>query len=254
MSLPAVISPSYKRATLARTHLIYPEVVYCVSEKEVDEYIDQGLSVMECPNEAEGNIARKRNWILDQYRDEDVLLIDDDIEHIARWVKDEDDYRPKRLNPEEIDDLINEGFHLCKEFGARLWGIQMLTDRFSYSEAIPFGLKSFISGAFSGFIKPELRYDESIPLKEDYDMQIQQCNKYRKLLRLNMFNMKKNDHLNKGGCAVYRTTLREQEQFDLFRLKWGSKIVQTDKGGKKNKAKKKQFDINPVIKIPINGI
>ena len=69
-----------------------------------------------------------------------------------------------------------------------------------------------------------------------------------------MFNMKKNDHLNKGGCAVYRTTLREQEQFDLFRLKWGSKIVQTDKGGKKNKAKKKQFDINPVIKIPINGI
>ena len=117
-----------------------------------------------------------------------------------------------------------------------------------------FGCNSYISGSFSGFIDPVLRYDENLPLKEDYDMTIQQCNKYRRVLRLNMFHMIKNDHGNKGGCANYRTLEREKEQYELLLGKWGSKIVRRDKGSKSDGKKKASYDINPIINVPIGGV
>ncbi len=51
-----------------------------------------------------------------------------------------------------------------------------------------------------------------------------------------------------GGCADYRTIQKEKEQFDLLQKKWGSKIVKRDNGSKTN------YDINPIIKVPINGV
>ena len=91
-------------------------------------------------------------------------------------------------------------------------------------------------------------------MKEDYDMTLQQCNKYRGCLRLNFltYNVKQSEQ--KGGCASYRTLMREKEQFELLRKKWGSEIVREDKSNKGHSKKQKRFDYNPVIKVPIDGI
>ena len=64
--------------------------------------------------------------------------------------------------------------------------------------------------------------------------------------------MSKKDHGNKGGCADYRTITREIEQLKLLQKKWSKRIVKNDttQRGKR----KKGFDINPIIKIPIKGI
>ena len=58
-----------------------------------------------------------------------------------------------------------------------------------------------------------------------------------------------------GGCSVYRNLSREKEQLKLLQKKWGNKIVKYDVNDRSHgRIKKKAFDINPVIKVPIRGI
>lgn len=128
-------------------------------------------------------------------------------------------------------------------------------DKLSYREYTPFSFSSYIGGPFQAFIKGnECFYDERLPLKEDYDMTLQQCNKYRGCLRLNFLTYDVKQSEQAGGCATYRNYLKEKEQFELLQAKWGSEIVKEDKSNKGKTKKKKMFDYNPIIKIPINGI
>ena len=131
----------------------------------------------------QGNISRVRNYIVDKYIKKEGLIVDDDIEAFKRWTIVND--KPKAVNLDNIEEFIEFGFNHCKEFGARLWGLNIIGDKGSYREYSPFSLTNPISGAFMGFINNELRFDERIPLKEDYDYSIQNLNEYRKLLRFN---------------------------------------------------------------------
>ena len=245
-----IYAPSYMRAEGVKTHKILPDIIYCVHEFEAEEYIDKGYNVEIMPDEVGGNIARVRNYMLDNYIKNKGLIIDDDIEAIKvwRWF----DGMPKAEIVEDVEEFIEQGFNLCEQFDCHLWGINIIGDKGSYREYTPFSLNNTLSGSFMGFVDNVLRFDESIPLKEDYDYSIQNANHYRKLLRINYAHMIKKDHGNKGGCADYRTIESEKEQMNLLQKKWGKKIVKQDKG---NKGKKKtSYDINPVVKIPIKGV
>ena len=245
-----IYAPSYKRCNGVKTHKLIENVIYCVAEFEADQYKKKGYNVQVIPDKVQGNISRVRNYIVDQYIKKEGLIVDDDIEAFKRWTIVND--KPKAVNLDNIEEFIEFGFNHCKEFGARLWGLNIIGDKGSYREYSPFSLTNPISGAFMGFINNELRFDERIPLKEDYDYSIQNLNEYRKLLRFNHTFMVKRDHGNKGGCADYRTLNREVEQLKILQNKWGKGIVKNDttQRGKK----KKSFDINPILKIPIKGI
>ena len=245
-----IYAPSYKRSEGVKTHKILPDVIYCVAEFEADKYIDKGYNVEVIPNEVQGNVARVRNYILKNFIKEKGLMVDDDIEHFKIWST--EDGLPKSIQIEDMEEFIEHGFNLCEEFGCRLWGINIIGDKGSYREYSPFSLTNPISAAFMGFLNNELLFDERIPLKEDYDFSIQNCNKYRKLLRLNYAYMIKKDHKNKGGCAEMRTMQVEFEQLKLLQNKWGKKIVKNDTT--QRGVKTKGFDINPILKIPIKGI
>ena len=245
-----IYAPSYKRCDGVKTHILLPNVIYCVHEFEAQKYIDKGYNVEILPDSIKGNIARVRNYILDNYVKEKGLIIDDDIECIKRWTLKND--KPKAVKIKDLEEFIEFGFLHCQEFGAKLWGMNIIGDKGSYREYSPFSLTNTVSGSFMGFMNNNLRFDERIPLKEDYDYCIQNMNVHRKVLRFNNTFMVKKDHGNKGGCADYRTIGREVEQLKLLQKKWGSKIVKYDttQRGKKTKG----FDINPIINIPIKGI
>ena len=103
-------------------------------------------------------------------------------------------------------------------------------------------------------LKNNIRYDETLPLKEDYDLAIQHLNEYRGILRLNGYHYICEQSTNKGGCASIRNRQREKEQFDLLQKKWGSEIVREDTSNKGKTKKVKKFDYNPIVKVPIKGI
>tara|TARA_Y100000004_G_C8951866_1_gene428884 strand:+ start:204 stop:947 length:744 start_codon:yes stop_codon:yes gene_type:complete len=246
-----ILSPSWKRADSCFSHKYIPSLKYVVCEDQAESYRKNKLPVLICPNSAQGNVSRVRNWILDNVESKHIVIVDDDLHYIGKWIGN----KYVKISSRDIEDFIAYGFEMAEGFGVKYWGINIMSDKGAYREYTPFSLNNVILGPFGGFVDGfEPRYDETLPLKEDYDLSIQALNKYRKILRINFAHYVCKQHTNIGGCASYRTIQREKEQFDKLQKKWGSKIVRRDPGARKNQTKGTTYDINPIIKIPIRGV
>ena len=236
-------APSFKRPDDVITHKYLPYITYVVAEFEAEKYLANNYKVWVVPNEAQGNLCRIRNYILDNADSKKIIIVDDDMSFIGRW----NNQKAKKLNADEVLEFCENAFNLCDDLKIKYWGMNLLPDKGAYREYTPFSFTNYIGGPFQAFNDLELRYDENLPLKEDYDLSLQVLNKYRKTLRFNAYHYGVKQHINKGGCADYRTKKREEEQFLLLQKKWGSKIVTRDKSSK-------GWDLNPIVKIPIRGV
>lgn len=249
--------PSWNRPDNVETWDYIPSATAWVDFFQYDEYVRNypDKNIVQCPQGVQGNLCRVRNYILDQEQDKNdaILLIDDDMSGIYYWEKKE----AVKLRTEEIIPFLQKYSLIAKEIGAKLWGININRDKQVYREYTPFSMKSYIGGPFQCFLKGnELRYDERLPLKEDYDMTIQQCNRYRKVFRVNKYFYAVKQAEQEGGCATYRSIARERKQFELLQKKWGKHIIKADRGKSRSHNTKKQrgYDINPIIRIPIAGV
>jgi hypothetical protein len=252
-----IFSPSYKRAGRVTTHLIVPRVVYVVAENEADEYRKQsGVNVWAVPNTAQGSVCRIRNYILNNCGSKQLMILDDDIKKIG-FHHDKDRFHTT-LTPEQIDWQFGNAMQMAIDADIRFWGIQILPDRKAYRSYSPINLTACILGPVQGFNNLDLRYDEKLPLKEDYDLSLQVLNKYRRVLRINFLFYDAMQNEMTGGCSTYRNMEREKDQLKALQMKWGSKIVRQDHGNaakaNKNSKKKTLHDINPIIKFPIPGM
>lgn len=251
-----IYSPSYRRADLVITHHLLPRLTYVVAESEAEDYRKRGLRVWAVPDKVQGNVARIRNYILDQAPTKRLMLVDDDIKRIGRMSA--TSKKIVILAPHEIEHHFAAAFQLCADGGFRFWGVNILPDRKAYKANTPFSFTSPILGPVQGFNNLDLRYDESLPLKEDYDLSLQVLNKYRRVLRINFLCYFCHQNEITGGCAANRTIEREKEQLRKLREKWGSRIVRIDRGSaaksNKNTTAKTVHDLNPIIKAPIPGV
>ena len=243
-----IFTASLNRAKICKTHKYLKDITYVVSEKEAKEYREIHDKVWAIPNEIQGNLARVWNYILENAQSENVILIDDDIKHFRRWNRNES----IKLSEEQVHEMIEKGIILAEDLDVVYWGLNCLEDKGAYREYTPFGMKQYIGGPFQAHRANPLRYDESIYLKEDYDMTLQVLNKFRKNLRLNMYHYICEQATIVGGCANYRTVEKEMAMNRLLQEKWGSKIVKLDNSNRSKKIK--EYDINPVIHVPISGV
>lgn len=83
-----------------------------------------------------------------------------------------------------------------------------------------------------------LRYDETLPLKEDYDFFIQNVQRYGGVVRFNAVNYLCDHQKMEGGCQVYRTKEKERENMEALIAKWGSDVIRST-----------EDDINPVVRV-----
>ena len=240
-------APSYNRPQKSKTQILFPFVKLVVKESEADKYIINGNDIEICPDTAQGNLCRVRNWILDtQLKKYDaVVLMDDDYNSVIRWNK----QKQIKLNNDEFQELCENIAILCKDWGFYFFGLNCVTDKGAYMEHTPFSTNKYIGGPFQGFINGnELRYSEDLNLKEDYDMTLQNLYKYRGALRCNFasYDVKQAEQI--GGCATQRNSKEEEKQFLMLQKKWGEKIIQRDSKSKRD------FDFNPILKTPLKGV
>lgn len=250
-----VYSPSYKRGgSLCPTQRLMPFVKMVVHEFEAEAYKASGHSVVACPDSLRGNIASVRNWILEQNQDcRGVVMVDDDCTGVFHW----EGQKSRALASREIDELIEHCFCMAEQWGAYLWGINIVFDKGAYRENTPFCTVRPVLGSFCGVRPGPLRYDEVFKLKEDFDFYLQQLNKYRIVLRFNPYQYVVKHNEQAGGCAGYRSVKQEMEQFKMLVRKWGSDIVRVDGGESKamvRNGKEKTFDPNPMIVAPLAGV
>lgn len=255
-----ILSPSYRRAETALSHKCFPTLQYVVSQKEFAAYAKAvGKDrVVACPDSVQGNIARVRNWILDQ-TDGNCIMLDDDVSSMVWWEEDLTIPERRVKTGDEAEELLEWCEEMARQAGVAYWGVNVLAgqDKAVYQGMLPLSTLQFCGGPVQGHIHNPLRYDESMPLKEDYDMLLQALDRYRMVLRFNMVGVVCQQQTMAGGCAVMRNTVEEKRQFDLLQKKWGSDIV--SRGIKRYvHGRKADFDnskdINPRVYPPISGI
>lgn len=239
-------APSYKRPEKSITQKLYPFVKVVVKESESEEYKKNGNDVVICPDNIQGNLCRVRNWILDSFENDAdcIVIIDDDCSGIGRW----ENQTKKIFNSDELQEFCESATILCNDFGFKFWGLNCVIDKGAYREYSPFGTLQYIGGPFQAHLKNDIRYDEKLPLKEDYDITLQHIQKNGGCLRLNFahYQVKQSEQI--GGCSTYRNLDFEKEQFFDLQKKWGKDII------KRDRTSKRSFDYNPIIKVPIKGI
>lgn len=240
-------APSYKRPERSITQINYPEVKLVVRESEKEEYLENGNNIVVCPDSAQGNLCRVRNWILEtQFEDCDcIVLLDDDCSYVGRW----ENQKKIKFGMDQFREFCEIQAKVCQDFGFHFWGLNCVTDKGAYREYTPYGTLQYIGGPFQAHLRSsEIRYDEGLPLKEDYDITLQHILKYGGCLRVNFghYEVKQSEQV--GGCATYRNLEREKDQFFLLQKKWGKNVVVRDKGSKRS------FDYNPILKVPIRGV
>lgn len=249
----SINAPSYRRPSRVDTLKYIPCVQIWVCETEADEYEKNypEATIIPLKKGIQGNVCRVRNHILDNDPADVICIIDDDMNHIGYH---EANIRTK-LKTREIMPFLEKYSLIAMDLGVKMWGINVNPDKQCYREYTPFSLSSYVGSPFTCHINSDIRYDEKLPLKEDYDLTLQHLNKYRKALRLNKFFYSVKQAEQEGGCASYRNMNREKEQLALLQKKWGTAIVKYDNNDRSHSRKKnKTFDFNPVIRAPIKGV
>lgn len=255
----SVCCPSYKRPKVKSFDFFGDilKVYVCESEAEAYRKANVGFenNIVAVPLGVQGNVARIRNYILNDRKDDDVCcIVDDDMSYIGYYEK----LALHKLEKDEILPFIEKYTLLCQEFGFKMWGVNLNSDPQCYREYTPFSTTSVVLGPFSCFLKGnECRYDENLPLKEDYDISLQNLNKYRGILRVNKYHYSCAQSTNAGGCATYRNIEKEKNQLKMLQKKWGGAIVKSDNADKSHSSKKVRkgtIDYNPIIKTPIKGV
>lgn len=226
-----VIIPSYKRSHDLKGKDYFFMAKYCVPESQKDEYIKEvGKDrVITLPDNEDGDIAKKRNWILKNIS-RPLIMIDDDVSEIgyyeSRNGKVDGNHSRKTLDKNKLNDFFKHNFQLSQDFGCKMWGISQNQDNRIYKEFLPFNLSNIILGPFQAHLKHDLLFDNKVGTKDDYDMALQQLQKYKKVLRLNKFHYLCEHGDNKGGIVSYRSKEKEIEYCKQIMLKWGKKIIQ----------------------------
>lgn len=255
----AVCAPSYRRPkVLTLAYLPFCRIYVDPSEAAAYRTANPGADIIECAPGVQGNLCRVRNHILDHEfatGADVVAIIDDDMTGMGYW---ENKKQVHHLASDEFMWFIERFSMVARDLGAYFWGVNVNPDPQCYRDCSPFSTVSYIGGPFQVFLSGgKCRYDERLPLKEDYDMTLQQLNRYRVVLRVNKFFYRVKQSEQAGGCASYRNLAEERRQLELLRRKWGSRIVRYDTSDRNHKTTKKRgvtFDYNPVIHPPIRGI
>jgi hypothetical protein len=105
-----------------------------------------------------------------------------------------------------------------------LWGVYPVKNEFFMKDRI--NNKSFIIGWIMGIIVNELRFDETMPTKEDYDYAIQNLVKYKKVARFDYLTCNAK-YQAKGGLDYVYGTDKERQAREMLLAKWN--IVKENK-------------------------
>ena len=251
-----VVIPTYKRANALAGKDYFTFARYVLPESQRDEYakVLPADRMIVIPDDQDGSITRKRNWILNNI-ERPFCMMDDDVEYLLMM---EGRSREKsrfisyqRIDQEIVLDVIKHYTDLACQFGAKLWGVSQRTsgDEREYKEWRPFSLTNVILGPFQVHLDHNLMFDDRMGTKDDYDMALQHFLEYRMVLRVDKLAYKCGHGDNAGGIVASRTKEREEAYCMAIMKKWGTKVIRY-----KMPAKKMGDLLNGKVSVPIKGV
>ena len=188
--------------------------IFCVKYGEGQLYKDNGcLNVYET-----GNLMQSRNFALDHaFKLKRICVqLSDDIKKV---VVNKNFGCPAKVELDfAIEDIVSK-FNNVK--GVKLLGVPP-TDNFFFATKLV-SVNTFCIGDML-FVKPnDLRFDEQLTLKEDYDYTLQHKER-GDVIRYQKYLFSFEHYSNKGGAVDVRDDKEEQKNIMILKSKWGDKV------------------------------
>ena len=224
--------PSKGRAGATTSDKSLPSAVFYVPEGEEREYKQVlGNKIVPVPKEVRG-ITQTRNWILNNTKEKWVQFVDDDVKKNG-WVELMSQHaRPRPLKEKEWIRETEKLFALTEDMKLRIWGVATISAPRACYPWRPFIWHTYVTASCMGMINhPSLRFDESFPVKEDYELCLR-CLRDDGAVVGARFLFWENSHWSdKGGCGDYRTQGMEKAAIDRLIRMYPGLIRQVTRGG-----------------------
>jgi len=226
-----VAVPSKGRAGETKTMKLLPHATLFVPEDEEAAYRAGARgAVVGVPASVRG-ITATRNWILDHADEERVVMIDDDV-RCAGWIR-MLPFRSKhhQLNEAEWLTQFERAFDVCEEMGLAIWGVSSLSAPRAWYPFQPFLFRTYVMGSLVGMFRSGPRFDESFPVKEDFELCLRLIERDGGVLGLRYLYWETEHWDVPGGCADYRTQDLEERMTRRLVEKYGRYIRRVERGG-----------------------
>ena len=190
-------------------------LVWYVAEGDGPAYEDAGAdSVIEA-----GPLCRARNMAIDDAQAQQLpcVQMSDDFRRVKR----------KQLPSESVVEITaqeaaDEIWTQMAGLGARLGGCSPTAN--PYFAHVDVKLAGFVVGDFIVVGDTDLRFDESMSLKEDYDYTAQHLARYGLVARCDLVLAEFAHRSNAGGAVAYRTADLERQMIRHLMKKWPGKF------------------------------
>jgi len=219
-----IVIPSHKRADKVLSKRLIINPIICVEEKQKDIYksYNPDCEIVSHPNDVIG-LPAKRNWMYKYFGD--IFMIDDDVTefHSVHLP----DTNKSITDKKELYYIINKLYLVSKMLGIYVYGFTKNPRPEQYRVEKPYMLNRGITGCAYGINENSgLKWDESIPLKEDFYISLLCLYKHRKILVDNRFQFTQKDtFINQGGLSFIRNYENEKKSILLIRKTFGDSVV-----------------------------
>jgi len=198
-----------------------------VPEDQIANYelaVINAAEIIGYPTHIEG-LGELRNWVLDYYDDEAIVMLDDDIRHFMQLM----DMKAEKITyPDHVHHILEQTAICAFDAGTNLWSLNQMADVRKYSHCDPFTLNTWV-GTIVGVIGRERKFTEVNKLKVDADFTLKTLKEDRIVWVDNRYSFSCARDTNSGGNSEYRTQERLDREIDFLRRKWGSHIKITKK-------------------------
>lgn len=212
----AVISARRAANVPAMQEQVGPAAWY-VPDADVSEYEAQGAAtVVGCG--AYGNLSASRNAALqDAFAlNKPCVQTDDDLTKLERV------FSPAHSKPIKFHRAVTLMIDRLQQTPYKLGSVAPTTNRFFYTK--PVSTRVFCIASLCVVLPDDIRFDEAIPLKEDYDFTLQHVAQHGGVVRSNDILASYKHYKNAGGAVGYRSDKTEQTAIAILQRKWGNAV------------------------------
>lgn len=224
-SIPIVI-PSHKRADRVLSKDLVENPIICVAESQADEYraFNPEVEIVTHPDDVVGLIP-KRNWMANHFGE--LFMLDDDVIQFHKIYVGLDEKAECIKDKAVVSASIDKLYRIAKMLGINLFGFTKNTRPIMYDPFKPYSLSNMITGCAYGVIKsPNIWWDESLKLKEDFWISCYVKHTERMILLDERFNfVQKDTFFNPGGLSAIRNDKTEMQNMLQIKKYFGSCIT-----------------------------
>ena len=222
----AIISHARAANVAPMQKLVGDSVTWFVGDGEGNDYLEAGARhVIES-----GKLCPSRNAALEAAfkQGKPCVQLSDDLRKVQLAA-----VLPGAAKPKAIDLTFDDALQILLEttqaIGAKFGGVAPTANAYFFNPNKPVHDRAFIVGDFVLCIPCDLRWDENLKLKEDYDLTMQHIRAFGRVARCNSILATFLHRSNKGGAVDFRTPDREQEAIAYLKSKWGDAIQDNKK-------------------------